>query len=122
VLRFAALRLEADIGQNVSQHLPTPQRDQAQRLQHVVDRLVTEGRLDGTLRIPNTVGDVEVSADLRTRRITAAVSFAAPEDRGARARCTWLARQLGHEVDRRLLIEAYAKNARTPLLPALLHP
>jgi hypothetical protein len=84
-----------------------------------VDRLANEGQLDGTLRIPHTVGDLELNVDLRSRRITAAVTVAAPEDRGGRARCTWLANQLSPEVDRRLLIESYARNARTPTTASL---
>jgi hypothetical protein len=113
LLRFAALRLEADIGEVVSQQLPAAQREPSKRLHHLIDRLATSGQLDGVLRIPNTVGDLELAVDLRARRVTAAVSVAAPEDRGGRARCTWLLNQLDEDVDRRLLIEAYAKNART---------
>lgn len=119
LLRFAALRLEADIGQPVSQQVPTAQREPSKRLQHLVDELANHGRLDGALRIPNTVGDLELLVDLRAKRITAAVTLAAPDDRGGRARCTWLARQLGADVDPRMQIEAYAKNARTPTTAAL---
>ncbi len=119
LLRFAALRLEADIGQPVTQQLPAMQREPAKRLQHLVDRLANDGQLDGVLRIPNTVGDLELRVDLRARRITAAVSISAPDDRGGRARCTWLAGQLDGDVDRGLVIEAYAKNARTPISATL---
>jgi hypothetical protein len=113
LLRFAALRLEADIGESVTQQLPSAQREVSKRLQHLVEQVVTSGRLDGVLRIPNTVGDLELSVDLRARRITAAVTVPAPDDRGGRARCTWLASQLDADVDRRLVVEAYARNART---------
>lgn len=119
LLRFAALRLEADIGQPVSQQLPTAEREPGKRIQRLVDRVVGIGQLDGTLRIPNTVGDLELSVDLRARRITAAVTASAPDDRGGRARCTWLLNQLDGDVDRRLVIEAYAKNARTPVKSTL---
>lgn len=113
LLRFAALRLEADIGQPVTQQLPAAQREVPKRAQYLVDRLTSDGVLDGVLRIPNTVGDLELSVDLRARRITAAVSVTAPDDRGGRARCTWLASQLDSDVDRRLVVEAFAKNARS---------
>lgn len=119
LLRFAALRLEADIGQTVTQYLPSAQREPAKRAAYLVERLASAGELDGALRIPNTVGDLELSADLRARRITAAISLGAPEDRGGRARCTWLASQLDADVDPRLVVEAYAKNARTPTTAAL---
>lgn len=113
LLRYAALRLEAEIGQSVTQQLPAAQREAPKRLQHLVERLASTGSMDGVLRIPNTAGDLELTADLRARRITAAVAVVAPEDRGGRARCTWLASQLDADVDQRLVVEAFAKNART---------
>lgn len=114
LLRYAALRLEADIGESVTQQFSGTQKDPARRAQYLVDRLTGDGQLDGTLRIPNTVGDLELSVDLRARRISASVAVSAPEDRGGRARCTWLANQLGEDVDGRLVVESYVKNARTP--------
>lgn len=65
------------------------------------------------LRIANTVGDIEVYADPKARRITACVSVPAPEDRGGRARCTWILSQL-RDAPSDLLIEAYPNYARTP--------
>lgn len=114
-----ALQLEAQIGQVVSQQLPASQREPGKRVQHLIDHLAGNGLLDGVLRIPNTVGDLEVTADLRARRICAAVSLPAPDDRGGRARCNWLAAQLSDDVDRRLVIDAFAKNARTPTTATL---
>jgi hypothetical protein len=114
LLRYSALRLEASIGQPVRQQLPSAQREPAKRLQYLVDKLVSAGQLDGVLRIPNIVGDVELLADIKARRICAAVTAAAPEDRGGRARCTWLANQLPADADGRVSIEAYARSARTP--------
>lgn len=119
LLRFAALRLEAGIGATVTQFLPTAQREAAKRTQYLTERLVADGQLDGVLRVPKTAGDLEVSADLRSRRISAAVSVAAPDDRGGKARCTWLANQLRSDVDDKLIIEAYPKNARTPTTVSL---
>jgi hypothetical protein len=119
LLRFAALRLEAEIGQPVTQQLPSSQREPSKRTQFLIEQLVTKAMLDGTLRIPNTVGDLEVAVDLRARRLSASISFAAPDDRGGRARCSWLVNQLDEDVDRRLVVEAYAKNARTPTTTTL---
>jgi hypothetical protein len=119
LLRYTALQLEASIGQPVAQQLPPAQRDPARRLQYLVDRLMSGGQLDGSLRIPNTVGDLELLVDLRTRRISASVAVTAPDDRRGRARCTWLASQLGEKADPRMVIEAYPKNARTPTAATL---
>jgi hypothetical protein len=68
--------------------------------------------------VPNTVGDIEVSADLTARRISACVDVPAPEDRGGRGRCSWLLGQLT-AAPSGLVIEAYPKNARTPYVATL---
>jgi len=48
--------------------------DQKVRTAYLVDALVSGAPLDGKLREPNTAGDIELSADLKARRISAAVS------------------------------------------------
>lgn len=113
LLRYGALQLGARIGSDVQHVLVRAHTDQKARLAYLVDSLVTRGSLDGALRVPNTVGDIEVFADLKARRITAAVNVHAPEDRGGRARCTWIVGQL-KDAPRDLVIESYPKNARTP--------
>lgn len=65
------------------------------------------------LRVPHTIGDIEISADIKARRITAGVTVLAPEDRGGRARCSWILGQL-RDAPPGLVIEAYPKNARSP--------
>jgi hypothetical protein len=65
------------------------------------------------LRVPNTVGDIDVLADIKARRISASVDVPAPDDRGGKARCTWLVNQL-QSAPPGLVIEAYPNNARTP--------
>lgn len=119
LLRYGALRLESSIGQPVRHQLPAAQREPNKRSQYLIDKMVTAGQLDGGLRIANTVGDVELVADLKARRISACVTATAPDDRGGRARCTWLVNQLPGDADDRIVIEAYAKNARTPTTATL---
>lgn len=113
LLRYAALQLGAQIGSDVQHHLTKAQTDQRVRAAHLVEALVAGNPLDGTLRVPNTVGDIEVFADLKARRISACVTVAAPQDRGGRGRCSWIVNQL-KEAPAGLVIEAYPKNARTP--------
>jgi hypothetical protein len=117
LLRFAALQLGARIGQDVQQHVPRKQDPKA-RHQSLVDALCSGAPLDGTLRIPNTVGDLEISANLKSRRLTASVGITAPEDRGGKARCSWLLTQL-KGAPPGLVIDAYPKNARVPTTATL---
>lgn len=114
LIRFASLRLGSEIGVDVLQVFPRSQQDPKARAAHLIDSLCTTGVLDGVLRVPNAVGAISVSADLRARQIITSVDVPAPTDRGAKARTTWILRQLGDDVPARLSIEAWARNARTP--------
>jgi hypothetical protein len=74
--------------------------------------LVGRGVLTAALRVPNTAGDLEVIADLRTGRCTVAVELSAPAEGRSTTRVNWLTRQLpdAHDAVR---IDAYAHMART---------
>lgn len=118
LLRFGALKLGADIGQDVEPVLARAQRDPKIRLAYLVERLTRDGVLDGTLRIPNTAGDVTITADLRSHQIIASLDVDAPEDRGGKARATWLVTQL-KDARGDLQIESYPKGARSPSMATL---
>lgn len=119
LIRYMALRLSAETGSDVTPIVPIGQRDQKARLSHLVDSLAGTGHLAGSLRIPNTVGDIELAADLRGQNVMTAIDVRAPQDRGSRARITWLIRQLASAPDS-TIIEAYPKNARTPVVASLM--
>lgn len=118
LLRYAALQLGAQIGSDVQQILSRAHQDQQTRSAYLVDALVSGDPLDGTLRVPNTAGDIEVSADLKARRISAALTLTAPEDKGGRGRCSWILNQL-KDAPPSLVIGAFPKNARTPIKATL---
>lgn len=118
LLRFAAFRLASDIGEDVSMVLKRHHQDPKKRIGDLADILAGAGALEGSLRIPNTAGDVELSADVKARQICAAMELAAPEDKGAVGRVSWLIRQLD-QAPGDLVVEAYPKNARTPVAARL---
>lgn len=112
LLRFGALRLSADIGEDVLVIHPRGQSDTRQRAAALIESICGAGTVAGSLRIPNTAGDLNVSADLRARQITASIDIDAPQDKGARGRVSWLVSQLsGAPGD--LVIEAFPKGARS---------
>lgn len=113
LLRFVSLQLGAQIGSDVQQVLPKSQTDQRVRISHLADSLASGVPLGGVLRVPNTIGTINVAADLKARRINVGVAVPAPTDRGGRGRCSWLIGQL-KDAPQSLVIEAYPKNARTP--------
>jgi hypothetical protein len=111
LIRFACLQLSAEIGEDVDPVYQRGQTDLKQRTGALLDLLVAEGRLTGALRIPNTAGDLEIEANLRSRRLVALLDVGAPQDRGARGRVSWLVNQLS-EAPGHLTVESYARNAR----------
>jgi hypothetical protein len=119
LVRYAALVLGSEIGEDVTPVLSRIHRDNpAARIATLADSLIRDGVLEGVLRIPNTAGDIAITADLRAQQLCASLSFGAPADRGARARVTWLAKQL-KDSPGSVAIEAFAKNARHPVTASL---
>ena len=119
LLRFTALRLGVEIGSDVHEVIPRAHRDdRQQRNKAFVESICEEGTLTGTLRVPDTIADVAVRADLRARLVTTTAVFDAPRDRGGRARVTWLTRQL-RDTDGSLIVETYARGARAPVVATL---
>jgi hypothetical protein len=112
LLQYAALRLGADIGREVQVVLPTGRKvDPTTRAVELATTLAERGMLDGGLRVPNTAGVLEVSADIKAQQLLAAINIDVPSDRRARARVTWLVSQLG-EAPARTIVENWPRNAR----------
>lgn len=119
LLGFTSLKLGADIGEDVTEVVPRAQlNDPSLRTKEFADSLATDGTLTGALRIPDTIGDLEITVDLKATQTVVAVTFNAPDDKGAKGRVGWLLRQL-RNAPPNLVIEAYAKNARTGVAAAL---
>ncbi|WKZ81895.1 MAG: hypothetical protein QY307_07265 [Acidimicrobiia bacterium] len=116
LIGFAALRLSSAVGEDVRLVLAGDERKNRSRA--LKSALCERGVLDATLRIPKTAGDLELEADLRAGQLTAAISVRAPQDRGARARVTWLLNQVGG-ASPDLLVESYPKNVKTPAVAPL---
>ena len=119
LLRYAALKLGVEIGSEVQEVISRAHRDDVQqRNRAFVESVCDDGTLAGTLRVPDTIADIAVTADLRARLVTTSAVFDAPRDRGARARVTWLTRQL-RDTEGSLIIETYARGARAPVVATL---
>jgi hypothetical protein len=119
VTRFAALRLGSHVGVDVQPVVPRAHVDSTARLSHLTESLAANGVLEGTLRIPGAAGDLVVTADLRARQVTTSISLPAPTDRGSRARVTWLLRQFGADTPADLVVEAFPRMARQPIMASL---
>ena len=112
LVRFAALRMGRQLGIEVQPALSRKElADPAVRAQALVDNLVRLGTLGGALRIPHAVGPVQITADVRTSRLTASVEIEAPREGRAATRVNWLLRQLKDAPDG-LRLDAYALHSR----------
>lgn len=119
LLGYVSLRLGADIGEDVTEIIPRAQQvDPKLRTRTFVDQLCGGGVLEGELRIPNTVGDLSLTVDLKARQIAVSVAFDAPADKKAKGQVGWLLRQL-KECPDRLIIETYPKKSRKGIASSL---
>ncbi len=119
LIRYAALILGSEIGEDVTPILSKAERDNPSvRHSALIESLAQDGILVGTLRIPNTAGDFGIVADLRAQQLAASLQVNAPQDRGSRGRISWLLNQL-KDAPATTAIESYAKNARTPVIASL---
>ncbi len=112
LLRYVGLRLGRQLGTEVTQVRTRKEAaDPALRTQSLVDSLVADGELSGSIRIPDTVGQIHITANLKASQVTCHIDLLAPKSGRSTTRVKWLLRQLkGAPEGAR--IETYAVNAR----------
>ncbi|WP_420619740.1 stress response protein [Candidatus Poriferisocius sp.] len=119
LLRFATLKLGAEIGADVTEVIPRAHRQNPQaRNKEFVASLCSEGSLSGVLRVPDGAADLSVSVDLKARKITVSTQLAAPDDRTPRAAVVWLVKQM-KDAPNTVLIDVYQKSGRIPVTSSL---
>lgn len=95
LLRFASLRLGRQLGTEVVPVLSRKeQADPGLRTQALANMLCQNGQLSGAIRIPDTVGHLVVTADLRASKVTCHVDVEAPREGRPTTRVSWVVRQL----------------------------
>lgn len=114
LVRYACLKLGRTLGTDV---VPVLSRKEAAdpevRSQVLTSSLVNEGKVEGTIRIPDAVGPLSISADLRSGLITCRVNVEAPRQGRPTTRVNWLVRQL-RNASENLRIEAFVAHMRGP--------
>jgi hypothetical protein len=112
LMRYASLLLGRQLGVEVQPVLSRKElAEPAVRAEAVLAGLVARGALDGSLRIPNAVGPITITADLRAGRIAASVDIDAPREGKQQTRVNWLVRQLKTAPDG-LRVDCFALHAR----------
>ncbi len=114
LVHYVSLDLAQHVGREVA---PLPPKRNASRQEIETDhrdRLVDEGRLTATIRVPDTAGDLTVTAHLRSQQVVVATKIAAPEEGRAKTQINWLLRQLDENLPADTRIETrFARTSRT---------
>ncbi len=112
LLRYASLRLGQQLGTDVVPHLTRQElSDPTIRPAAQFASLVAIGQMSGSIRIPNAVGPIVVTADLRANRVTCHVDIAAPQEGRPTTRVNWLLRQM-KDASPDVVVESFAARAR----------
>lgn len=114
LLRFACLSLGRKLGTEVTPVLSRKElADPVTRTQALVTELARDALLSGAIRIPATVSNVVVTADLRAGTVTCHIDVDAPREGRPTTRVNWLLRQLKGAPDG-VRVEAHAARERGP--------
>lgn len=112
LLRYSALHLGRRLGADVMHQLSRKElADPNLRSQALAASLVGNGTMTGQIRIPDTVGDIVITADLRAGQVCFHVDLDAPKTGRPTTRVNWLVRQLKNAPGA-LRIEAFTYNQR----------
>lgn len=121
LLRFTSLGLGRQLG---TEAMPVLTRrelaDPALRAQALTQILSQDGQLNGSIRIPGTVGPMSITADLRAGTLTCHVDLDAPKQGRPATRVNWLVRQLKNAPET-VRIESYIAHGRGSSSAELLH-
>lgn len=85
--------LEQDLGRDVTVVWPK-KVEPAVRLDQAVRRLVDDGCLIASIKVPNAVAAIDLEVNLRTKEVTTSATLAAPREGRPATRINWLLRQL----------------------------
>lgn len=112
--RQLCLRMTSQLGVPVTAAVPRKVAGDADaRLQATMANLAANGTLQTTLRIPNAVGPMTITADLRVGQIQVSVLVDAPTDMTNVRRINWMLRQLKDAPDLLLVEVRFHRQALT---------
>jgi hypothetical protein len=112
LLRYSSLRLGRQLGTDVTPALGRRETPE-QRMVAAATELASTGALHGAIRIPNAIGPLFVTADLRAGRVTCHVDVDAPREGRSTTRVNWLVRQL-RVAPETVRVEASVAHGRGP--------
>lgn len=111
-IRYLSLRLGRQLGTEVQPALNKKElADPAIRAAVVLSSLTGQGRLEGGIKIPNTIATLQLAVDLRANQVIVWLDVDAPKEGRPQTRINWLTRQLEDAPDN-LRVDAFTLNSR----------
>jgi hypothetical protein len=112
LLRYTSLRLGRRLGIEVTPALSRRElTDLSSRTHALAASLASAGTLAGAVRVPNAVGPLHITTDVRAGSITCHVDLDAPRQGRPATRVNWLVRQL-RTAPEDVRVEAFAAHTR----------
>lgn len=102
---YLALGLGQDLGRDVIPVRPRKSTPES-LLDEATKQLVQGGTLEAALKVPDAVGNLQVEAHLRTKKVTTSVELDSPKEGRPKTRMNWLLKQLKH-ADENLRIDVH---------------
>lgn len=98
-VEYLCLHLSQELGVDVK-HLKPRSKNAAERVAEVTRELAESGTLSRAIRVPEAVGPITISADLRARLVATSVEIEAPKNKKRpKAKVNWMLRQLKDAPD-----------------------
>lgn len=114
LLRYASLRLGRRLGTDVTHLLSRRElADPTLRSQSLLESLEADGVVTGSIRVPDAVGPIAITVDVRAGKVTCHTDIDAPRQGRPQTRVNWLVRQLKGAPDH-VRVEAFMANTRGP--------
>lgn len=90
---YLAMVLEQELGRDVTV-VWSRKVEPGARLDQAVRRMVDDGTLTASIKVPDAAAPIDIEVNLRTREVTTAVTLTAPREGRPATRINWLLRQL----------------------------
>lgn len=110
-VHYVALGLTQELGRDVvPRRLKKPLNE---RIAATCEELANRSRLSMSLKVPDAVGSLELTADLRARMTTTGVKIKAPEEGRPATQVRWVLRQLRNAPDDLRLETQFVQTSKT---------
>ena len=111
LIRFAAFRLSVKLGVEAEEVVPNLVKTDPKKFENdLVMNFIAGGKLSGEIRIPQTISNISVTADLRAGLIECGIYVASPTEGKSLTRINWMLRQI-KEAPGTVRIETKIKRA-----------